>query len=343
MKVEVVIPTYNRRTLLERAVQSVLGQGVEGIRISVYNNASTDGTREYLDALAASDGRVKVLHRETNVGALNNYADALQRVSEDCFVPLADDDYLEPGFLATCLPRLIEHPQVGAVATATKMVNGEGTFFGHYPNGCERWPEGLLQPAEHLPLILRDGHWSWSSVLWRRSVLDLVGPPYFHAGPPSDVDFQIQIFARAPVWFVKIYGASFLSHAAQTSAQANPQAAHDWAHLARRLDAAVLGGQVLPQEQYVALRSSFLRRYRGEWRSRYDRQTSVADRLAWAHACAFDLQDTPEALRIYQEILADVGLTHWAAWPAMASAAAAQLGSHAAPLHRLLTLQDQFS
>ncbi|RBP16099.1 glycosyl transferase family 2 [Roseiarcus fermentans] len=60
----VIIPTYNTLDLLPHAVASVRMQGVEDIEILVIDDASTDGTAEWLAAEASRDPRVVPLHSE---------------------------------------------------------------------------------------------------------------------------------------------------------------------------------------------------------------------------------------------------------------------------------------
>ena len=46
--VSVIIPTYNRKRLVSRAIDSVLQQTFTDFEIIVVDDASTDGTDEYL-------------------------------------------------------------------------------------------------------------------------------------------------------------------------------------------------------------------------------------------------------------------------------------------------------
>lgn len=65
-KITVLIPTYNRCALLGRAITSVLSQSLFDFELIVINDASTDGTRRFLDELAEKDARVRPVHHERN-------------------------------------------------------------------------------------------------------------------------------------------------------------------------------------------------------------------------------------------------------------------------------------
>jgi glycosyltransferase involved in cell wall biosynthesis len=90
--ITVAIPTFNRIDLLKRALASVLAQSYKNIDIIVSDNASTDGTREYLRSI--DDGRVKILFNEQNLGMVPNWDCCLACASGDYFLLMSDDDAL---------------------------------------------------------------------------------------------------------------------------------------------------------------------------------------------------------------------------------------------------------
>ena len=60
----IIIPTYNCLDLLPAAIASVWMQDVDDIEILVIDDASTDGSAEWLAAEASRDPRVIPLHTE---------------------------------------------------------------------------------------------------------------------------------------------------------------------------------------------------------------------------------------------------------------------------------------
>ncbi len=51
MLVSVIIPTYNRLQLLQRAISSVEAQSYDEVELIIVDDGSTDGTKEYLEGL----------------------------------------------------------------------------------------------------------------------------------------------------------------------------------------------------------------------------------------------------------------------------------------------------
>ena len=64
----VVIVTYNREVLLRECVSQVEKQTVPASKIIVVNNASTDGTTAYLEALSKHNGVYHIIECSRNLG-----------------------------------------------------------------------------------------------------------------------------------------------------------------------------------------------------------------------------------------------------------------------------------
>lgn len=66
VRVSVVIPVYNRASLLPRAVASVLAQTYKDIEVVIVNDGSTDETEKVVERL--SDSRIKYICHNDNKG-----------------------------------------------------------------------------------------------------------------------------------------------------------------------------------------------------------------------------------------------------------------------------------
>ena len=113
----VVVLTYNRRHLLQRCVEDVLQRASPlTSEIVIWDNASTDGTREYLSTL--DDARIRVVLNEENIGQ-NAYAEAFRLTTADYLVEL-DDDVIEAplDWDRTLLEALVRLPDFGFLAAS---------------------------------------------------------------------------------------------------------------------------------------------------------------------------------------------------------------------------------
>lgn len=79
-RIRVVLPTYNEADNLEPLIDALLQAAPEVDGVLVVDDASPDGTGEIADRLAASDGRIEVLHRASKDGLGPAYVAGFERV-----------------------------------------------------------------------------------------------------------------------------------------------------------------------------------------------------------------------------------------------------------------------
>jgi glycosyltransferase involved in cell wall biosynthesis len=262
--ITVLIPTYNRKDRLKTALASVLSETRIPLRVSVFDNHSTDGTDLFLQQAAAEDNRISVTTQSSNIGATRNYIAALSSVATEFFVPLADDDRLLPDFLYQAYAQLVAAPTAGAAVFFGHYLKDDGELLCTFPASVEGTVSGFLPPEQHMREFMLRGHYHWSAILWRKPVLDHVGLPFFHTGLPSDVDFQIQVFSHFPVVLTRDVGAIFTAHDNQHSSNYSMSDIPSFTKLATRMDKSA--GPLFAKQDYQELRSNFLSRYTDMWR-----------------------------------------------------------------------------
>ena len=130
--VSVILPTYQRRELVRRAVASVLAQGYRDFELIVIDDGSTDGTRE---ALAGVDERIRYEWQPNRgVAAARNAGLRLARGRIVAF--LDSDDRWLPEHLALLVEALDENPET--VLAWSAQVSGDdrppgGAGMGRHP------------------------------------------------------------------------------------------------------------------------------------------------------------------------------------------------------------------
>jgi glycosyltransferase involved in cell wall biosynthesis len=116
--VSVVVPTRNRRRLLERAVGSALAQRDVAVEVLVVDEGSTDGTDAYLREV--DDPRLAVVRHDAPLGVARARNAGLERAEAPWVAFLDDDDVWSPLKLSAQLAVLEQHGErawsfVGAV------------------------------------------------------------------------------------------------------------------------------------------------------------------------------------------------------------------------------------
>ena len=154
MDLTVVIPTRNKRPLLQATLVALQAQGLAAERwdVVVIDDASTDDTPAFLgEEHRRWQGRLKVLRSEQNVGrAKARNLGAAAAVGD--WILFLDDDIVAPnGLLAAHLEVLGGHPQrgtIGCVTTAPAVV--DAPHFGYIDSrGVAKVGTGRV-PARYL-------------------------------------------------------------------------------------------------------------------------------------------------------------------------------------------------
>ncbi|GGT19048.1 glycosyl transferase [Streptomyces griseoviridis] len=104
----VIIPCYKVQGFLRECLDSVLEQSYRDIEVIAVDDRSPDGCGAILDAYAARDDRVRVLHLPENVGLGRARNAGLPHARGDYLFFLDSDDTLTPGALRALADRLAE-------------------------------------------------------------------------------------------------------------------------------------------------------------------------------------------------------------------------------------------
>lgn len=199
LKISVLVPVYNVELYLEQCLNSLINQTFEDTEIICVDDGSTDCSAQILDRFAASDPRIRVIHKE-NTGYGNSMNVALGQAAGEYIAILESDDFAEPDMLQ----KLYET----AVRFDVDVVKAD---YYHYSNGqdvyCNRlrgeWKGQVLHPAESPSILnLADSIWS---CLYKRSFLLEYGIR-FHETPGAsyqDISFAVQVWLYArSVYFI---------------------------------------------------------------------------------------------------------------------------------------------
>jgi glycosyltransferase involved in cell wall biosynthesis len=123
MKISVVIPLYNKRISVLRALNSVLEQTIQPFEIIVVNDGSTDGSEQLVNEL--NHPLVKLFHlQNAGVSAARNRGIA-EAICEWIAFLDADDEW-KPEFLETIKFLSAVYPSCNVLATAYLLQDHQG-------------------------------------------------------------------------------------------------------------------------------------------------------------------------------------------------------------------------
>lgn len=97
--ISVIIPAYNAERYLEASIESVISQSISDWELLLIDDGSTDSTPRICDSYAASDPRIRVIHRPLSQGPSAARNDGIDAARGEHIAFLDADDILGPDFL----------------------------------------------------------------------------------------------------------------------------------------------------------------------------------------------------------------------------------------------------
>jgi glycosyltransferase involved in cell wall biosynthesis len=190
-KVSVIIPTYNRLSMLKEAVNSVLAQDFEDMELIVVDDGSTDGTAVEMKQYG---GRVKLIEHTEKRGVSAARNRGILHAKGKYIAFLDSDDLWMKGKLKIEVTFLDDNP--------------------HYPL-CYTDEIWIRKGKRVNPMIKHAKYSGWifekcvplciispSSVMMRKTLFSKVG--LFDEALPvcEDYDFWLRVSARFPIFFI---------------------------------------------------------------------------------------------------------------------------------------------
>ncbi len=203
--ISVVVPLFNKRSCIRRALESALGQTVPCREIVVVDDGSTDGGHMVVEQV--DDPRIRLIRQE-NQGPSAARNRAIEEVHGELVAFLDADDEWKPWFLETISGLRTKHSEAGAYATAYEIRESWGHV--HVPAYREIPPapwEGII-PNYFRSCIRCNPMWT-SAVAIRREVLDTVGRFVLCPGVGEDAELWARIALRYPIAFSWRIGAVY--------------------------------------------------------------------------------------------------------------------------------------
>jgi glycosyltransferase involved in cell wall biosynthesis len=190
-RISVLLPCRDTATTLADAVASLQAQTCSDFEVIAVNDGSRDETGRALDAWAARDRRVRVLHTPARgiVAALE--ADRAVALGEFC-ARMDADDLARPERFARQLAFLDAQPMTAACGTLVRYFPRAALRDG--ARRYERWINGLVTAGDLERELFVECPLPHPTLMVRRAVLDAVGG-YRDAGWPEDYDLVLRLWA----------------------------------------------------------------------------------------------------------------------------------------------------
>ena len=127
--VTIAIPTYNRLERLKKALNCALDQTYPNIEIIVLDNASNDGTKDYLEYMSRITSNLKIIRNKNNVGLIRNIQQIPGLAKGKYLHVLSDDDYVERTFISTGVADLENYPTASMWYCRCRLIDKKDRFI----------------------------------------------------------------------------------------------------------------------------------------------------------------------------------------------------------------------
>ena len=205
--VSVIIPTYNRESLLKDAILSVLMQTYQNLELIIIDDCSKDNTSGVV--VKFNDVRVKYVKHDKNKGFSATRNTGIKNASGDCVLILDDDDLMAPYALEKLVKKMNQSTieNLGAVYGASWWVDDKKRtikIINSKENG-NVFKEILKEQV-------------FTNLLLKREVFEKVGLYDENLGGNGDFDFYLRLAKKYQFDFIgdiatviRKYGQAYLS------------------------------------------------------------------------------------------------------------------------------------
>jgi glycosyltransferase involved in cell wall biosynthesis len=175
-RLTVVIPHYNQRDFLPRAVASVLhGEPCE-LEIIIVDDGSTDNSEPVLAALEATSPLITVIRCETNQGVAAALNTGLAAARGRYVTFLGADDLVLPNLYAPLSRALDDHPTAALGCSQLAIFGSDGSIRGVRPITPPSFHTEYLDPQTTRDRIQKTDHWiSSTTAVFRTDLLRVAG------------------------------------------------------------------------------------------------------------------------------------------------------------------------
>lgn len=212
-KVSVVVLTYNGLKFTKACLDSLERfTHYPDWELIVVDNASTDGTPDFLNQYARNHSDVRVLLNSENLGFSGGNNVGLRAARGDCLVILNNDTYVTEGWLLGMVRALQNDPRLGLVGPVTNNIGNEAKIDIDYTTMEEMAHVAHAHTSAHRREKLRVDKVGFFCVGFQRALLEEVGflDEDFGLGFFEDDDYCLR--ARKAGYHIAILEDVFIHH-----------------------------------------------------------------------------------------------------------------------------------
>ncbi len=161
MKFSIIVRTFNRKTTILRAIDSIFNQTYKNYEILIIDDCSTDGTRDYLKK-KINDKRVKYFFKKKNIGHIKASEFGLNIAKGDILCFLDSDDYWDRNFLSEHYKVHKKYKKIMCVYNNTlTLINKKKkrVYYSNFDGFCYKKALSNLYISSQIALSFKKNAW----------------------------------------------------------------------------------------------------------------------------------------------------------------------------------------
>ena len=149
-KVSVIVLTYNNLDFTKACLGSLeANTRYPNWELLLVDNASTDGSCDFLADYAANNAHARFIPNDENLGFAAGNNRGLEAAAGEYLVVLNNDTYVTPGWLPDLVRHLRQDPGLGLVGAVTNNIGNEAKIEIHYRDMAEMQQAAYLYTSGH--------------------------------------------------------------------------------------------------------------------------------------------------------------------------------------------------
>lgn len=193
--VSIIIITYNNSKYNKLCIESIYSKtAYPNFELIIVDNASSDGTVEYLQEVAAQRENIKLILNKDNKGFAGGNNVGIKEAEGEFIILLNNDTIVTRGWISGLL-KYLDDPAIGMVGPVTSWTGNEAKIEVGYssPDGIEKFAEEYT--SKHRNESFDIAMLAMFCVALRKSTVDKVGllDEQFGVGMFEDDDYSYRI------------------------------------------------------------------------------------------------------------------------------------------------------
>lgn len=185
----IAICTYNRASLLQKMIRSLLAQSDLDFYTCILDDCSTDSTEEICRSHESDTFRY--IRNETNIGFNGNYNKAIETAKTTHVLITHDDDFMDPHFISNLKKGIAKHPDAIMISSNVRLVDENGTVIK--PNALGLESDLVLEKGSYAKSFFEDNLGLYCpTYCFKKELIESSGIQFQSVGPGSDLLISLE-------------------------------------------------------------------------------------------------------------------------------------------------------